>query len=49
MSKYERVEVTFNKNSKLEMELYEYLVKKSELVGKGKYIKILLQKEKAGD
>lgn len=46
MSKYERVEVTFNKDSKVEMELYEYLVKQSEIVGKGKYIKLLIQKEK---
>lgn len=49
MSKYERVEVTFNKESKLEMDLYEYLLKESELVGKARYIKLLIQKEKAGN
>lgn len=46
MGKYERVEVTFSKESKLEMDLYEYLLKESELVGKGKYIKLLIQKDK---
>lgn len=42
---YERAEVTFAKDNKMEMELYEFLIEKSTLLGKGKYIKNLIYEE----
>lgn len=40
--KYERVDVTFAKNSELEMKLYEHIKKQGVLVGYGKYVKQLI-------
>lgn len=42
---YERAEVTFARNNKMEMELYAFLIEESKLLGKGKYIKNLIYEE----
>lgn len=43
MSKqYERVEVIFNKDNEVEMEIYNHLLKSSKFLGKNKYIKQLI-------
>lgn len=42
---YERVDVTFSKNSDLEMELYKFVKEQGKLIGNGRYIKQLIQKE----
>lgn len=39
---YERIDITFSKNSEIEMQLYKYIEAKGELIGKGKYIKQLI-------
>lgn len=39
---YERVEIIFNKDSELEMQIYNHLRKSSEFLGKNKYIKQLI-------
>lgn len=46
---YERVEVTFSKSNDEEMELLKHLNMKSKLLGKGKYIKMLIYKDKESD
>ncbi|WP_305153819.1 hypothetical protein [uncultured Clostridium sp.] len=47
--RYERVEVTFNKYDEFEIELYKYLVKKSDKIGKAKFIKNIIRKEMLKD
>lgn len=44
--KYERIEVTFNKDDPEEMELYSYILKNSNGMSKAKYIKNLIRLEK---
>lgn len=43
--KYERIEITFNKDDEYEMELYNFIIKKSDKVGKAKWLKNLVRKE----
>lgn len=42
---FERVEVTFSKSKDKEMELYKHLEQESEIIGKGKYIKKLINED----
>ena len=43
---YERAEATFNKEDKFDLELYEYLLGRSKIVGKSNYIKQLIYEDK---
>ncbi|MEY8001632.1 hypothetical protein AB8U03_15790 [Clostridium sp. Mt-5] len=42
---YERVELTFSKDNKIEMDIYKFILEKSNLIGKGKYVKNLIYEE----
>ena len=39
---YEKAEATFNKNDKLDMELYDFVVENSKVIGKSAWIKQLI-------
>lgn len=39
---YNRVEATFNSKNEIDMQLYNYLMKKSKVIGKSNYIKQLI-------
>lgn len=39
---YEKAEATFNKNDTLDMELYNFLVENSKVIGKSAWIKQLI-------
>lgn len=39
---YEKAEATFNKNDKLDMEIYDYLAENSKVIGKSAWIKQLI-------
>lgn len=43
--KYERIEITFNKDDEYEMELYNYIIKNSIKTNKAKWLKNLIRKE----
>ncbi|WP_302782886.1 hypothetical protein [Clostridium saudiense] len=43
--KYERIEITFNKDDEYEMELYKYIIKNSNKIGKAKWLKNLVRKD----
>lgn len=47
--KYERIEITFNKDDEYEIELYNYIIKNSNKIGKAKWIKNLVRKEMSKD
>lgn len=40
--KYDRAEITFSKINELEQQMYNYLIEKSKIIGKGAYLKQLL-------
>lgn len=40
--KYDRAEITFSKQNELEQQMYNYLLEKSKIVGKGAYLKQIL-------
>lgn len=42
---YERIEITFSKDNKLEMDIYNFIIENSKLIGKGKYVKNLIYDE----
>lgn len=42
---YERVEVTFSKENNFEMDIYKFLLNKSKVIGKGKYVKNLVYED----
>lgn len=42
---YERIEITFAKDNQLEMDVYKYILEKSKMLGKGKYVKNLIYKD----
>lgn len=49
---YERVEVTFSKANEKDIKLFNHLENESEIIGKGRYIKKLINedmKKKAAD
>jgi hypothetical protein len=46
---YERVEVTFSKTDETEVELYEYLLNKSKIIGRTNYIKQLIYEDMLKD
>lgn len=39
---YEKAEVTFNINDKLDIELYNFLINNSKIIGKSNYLKQLI-------
>ncbi|WP_443662429.1 hypothetical protein [Clostridium sp.] len=39
---YERIEITFSKDNKLEMDVYKFILEQSKMTGKGRYIKNLI-------
>lgn len=39
---YERIEMTFSKDNKLEMDVYKFILEQSKMIGKGRYIKNLI-------
>ncbi len=43
--KYERIEITFNKDDEYEIELYKYIIKNSNKIGKAKWLKNLVRKD----
>jgi hypothetical protein len=43
---YEKAETTFNKNDELDMQLYNYLLEKSKVIGKSNYLKQLIYEDK---
>jgi hypothetical protein len=43
--KYDRAEITFGKLNKLEQQIYNHLLEKSKIVGKGAYLKQLLYED----
>ena len=43
--KYERIEIIFNKDDEYEMELYKYIIKNSNKIGKAKWLKNLVRKD----
>lgn len=43
--KYERIEITFNKDDEYEIELYNYIIKNSKKIGKAKWLKNLVRKD----
>jgi len=40
--KYEKAEVTFNITDKLDMEIYNFLIENSKVIGKSSYLKQLI-------
>lgn len=42
---YERIELTFSKDNKLEMDIYKFIIEQSKLIGKGKYVKNIIYEE----
>ena len=47
-SKYERAEVTFNVNDKLDMQLYNHMLEQSKIIGRSNYLKQLIYKDMPG-
>lgn len=39
---YERIEITFSKENQIEMDLYNFILEQSKVLGKGKYVKNLI-------
>ena len=39
---YERIEMTFAKDNKLEMDVYKFILEQSEMTGKSRYVKNLI-------
>ena len=39
---YERIEITFSKLNETEIEVYNFILEQSKMLGKGKYIKNIL-------
>ena len=42
---YERIELTFSKDNKLEMDVYEFILEQSKMIGKSRYAKNLIYEE----
>lgn len=47
--KFERVEVVFSRSNEEDMKLFAHLKTKSKLLGKSKYIKLLLQQDEENE
>lgn len=39
---YERIEITFSKDNKLEMDVYKFILEQSKMIGKGRYVKNII-------
>lgn len=46
---YERIELTFSKDNKLEMDVYKFILEQSKMIGKGRYVKNLIYEETKRD
>jgi len=42
---YERIELTFAKDNKLEMDVYNFILEQSKMIGKSRYVKNLIYEE----
>jgi len=42
---YERVELTFSKDNKLEIDVYKFILEQSQMIGKSRYVKNLIYEE----
>ncbi|HEY8889889.1 MAG TPA: hypothetical protein VIM70_06505 [Clostridium sp.] len=42
---YERVELTFAKDNKLEIDVYNFILEQSKMTGKSRYVKNLIYEE----